>query len=108
MKQRTVALSDKRTVESAVKAQLILDAQKDFMLDADESIRDQHRKILEDIVSFYKSEYIPSIRKHASLMTMLNKLNIALISRGAFTKQEIIDFNQFLDTKLKGMFENDS
>jgi hypothetical protein len=108
MKQRTLTPNDKHQIESSVKAQLILEAQRDFMLDADESIKDQHRKMLENIISFYRNEYIPTVRKHASLMTAMNKLNIALISRGVYSKQEVIDFNAFLDEKLKGMFEDES
>jgi len=107
MKKRQLKINDSEKLQDSVKAALIADAQREFMLIENDEIKDQHQKLLQDIVEFYLSEYVPIIQRHSKMITMLNKLNIALQTRGVYTINQLNEFNHFLDSKLKEMFTSE-
>lgn len=105
MKKKPLTTKEKDKLESLAKTELILESQRDFMLSSDETIKGLHQETLGKIIQFYQNEYIPIIQKHAEIMSNFNKLNIALRTRKIYSSQQIIEFNSFLDKKLKEMFD---
>jgi len=102
MKQRDLFQNQKIT--QTIKSNLVLEAQKDYMLSTNESLKDQRTDLFNKIAEFYQNEYCPTISKHAKLMTLWNKLNIALVLRGTLSESDIKATNELLDKKLREMF----
>lgn len=67
MKQRNLST---KTISDALKANMVLETQKEFMLDTSETIKEKRTDLYEKIALFYLNEYLPTIRKHATLMTL--------------------------------------
>jgi len=101
MKQRD--LSTKK-INDAAKSSIVLEAQKEFMLNTNEDLLNRRTELFEKIVKFYQNEYIPVIEKHATILTLWNKLNVALSLRGALSETQVKETNLLLDNKLKHMF----
>ena len=68
MKQRDLFQNQKIT--QAIKSNLILETQKEYMLSTNESLKDNRTDLFQKIAEFYQNEYCPTLLKHAKLMTL--------------------------------------
>ncbi len=101
MKQRDLS----QKTSDVVKGNMILETQREFMLSTNETLKDQRTDIFNKIAEFYQNEYVPTIAKHAKLMTIWNKLNVALALRGAISEMDIKATNELLDRRLREMVD---
>lgn len=95
-----------QNAEEIAKEKLIKEASLEYSLKDDDILIEKWQNTINEIKEFYAEEYVHVINKHASLITDLNKLSIALLQRQIFTVEELKQAKHALSKNLEKIMEN--